>query len=150
MAKMTFGEGIQLEVPLKGVISPSKGVSAPLKEVVEIIKESSVDLSPLKREIDVIKSKLKKNEHSINELQHKETIVKEVTIYKNDSSEIEALVAEVKVIEHLCSLNQKDNKEAMIHIKATQHILNSQVAKQSILNIVLGMGLLISTLIKFI
>jgi chromosome segregation ATPase len=154
MAKMKFGDGIHLEIPLKEVIEPLKKVEVPIKETVEVIKEVSVDLSPIHSSISKLESKIKSNEHAINNLQHKEAVIKpevnEITIYKNDSDEIETLVTEIKALDHQGQVNRKSNKENLLHIKATQHILNSQIAKQSILNIVLGMGLLISTLIKFI
>jgi len=156
MAKMKFGEGLQLEIPLKEVIQPPSEVIKHVEKIVEV--PAKVDLSPMHNEITELKRAVKelKSNIQLNKLliENKEPIVKpevkEITIYKNDSDEIDTLVAEVKAIDVQCQLNGRLNKDSILYIKNIQRLLNEQVLKQSIVNIVLGLGLILLTITNFI
>jgi len=129
MAKLKFGEGIVVEVPV-----PLKGVISPPKEVIkEVYVDRKIDLGPLEMGINALKGQLvdldnevSDNSNSINFLKANASVkssiikpeIKEVIIHQNDKEEIEELnykIGELKESEvmlfsrlsHLKSENEK-------------------------------------------
>jgi len=158
MAKITFGEGLMLEAKLPELPEakePQKEVIVPSKEVVEVIVQEPVhvDLSPLQSDIEMIKCDvvtLDQRTHSVSKVVQKlsDQVLAHIDHKVVDERQPVA-VENTHIEEALKSFSDRLVKKDL-HIKEVNAKLNAKINKQKNINIVLGIGLVMSILLNLI